>query len=74
VAQGAHHHAEAARALALAVAGVDNDDADLPVGGRDLGVDDGLLALHAHPVALVEGGLFRGLFHFHVSHGMPLGE
>src|SRR5476649_667778 len=56
VAHGAHHHAEAAGAFAFAVAGVDDDDADFFIGRRDLCVDDGLLALHAHAMAFVDGG------------------
>src|SRR5689334_24676256 len=38
----AHGHAEAARTLALAVTGIDDQDADVLVRRRDLGVDDGL--------------------------------
>src|SRR5450830_1909761 len=55
VAHGADHHTQAARALALAVARVDNDDADRLVGGGDPGVDDGFFARHAGAVAFVQG-------------------
>ncbi len=51
VAEGAGDNAESRRTLALAVAGVDQQDAALFLSGGDLLVDDRFLALHAGIVA-----------------------
>ncbi|MNY71840.1 hypothetical protein D3C86_2102710 [compost metagenome] len=71
MAEGAGHHAEGRAALALAVAGMHQQQAVFVLGLGDLLVDDGLLALHAR---LVAGVAVNGFGHGNILVTVPGSE